>query len=85
MRCTCTADGVRSGDWAGSLAERKYGFFLGASGLCPEHVVKVDIVVSWWGEELPEKDRGGSVSDSVHAGRDLPQQSRRALGRWVHA
>lgn len=77
--------GVRSGDWAGSLTKRKYGLFLGAAGLCPEHMVKVGIVFNWWGEELPEKDGGGSVRDSVHAGRDLPQQSRRALGRWVLA
>lgn len=48
-------------------------------------MVKVNVVVSWWGEELPEKDRGGSVCDSVHAGRDLPQQSQRALGSWVLA
>lgn len=37
------------------------------------------------GEEFPEKDRGGSVCDLVHAGRDLPQQSQRALGSWVLA
>lgn len=48
-------------------------------------MVKVNVVVSWWGEELPEKDRGGSVCDLVHAGRDLPQQSQRALGSWVLA
>ena len=50
-----------------------------------KHMVKVNILVSWWGEKLPEKDRGGSVCDLVHAGRDLPQQSLRALGRWVLA
>lgn len=74
--------GVRSGDWAGSLIKRKYEFFLGTAVLCPEHVVKVGVVFSWWDEEFPEKD---SVCDSVHAGRDLPQQSQRALGRWVLA
>lgn len=37
------------------------------------------------GVRSSQRKTGGSVCDLVHAGRDLPQQSRRALGRWVLA
>lgn len=47
--------GVRSEDWAGSLTKRKYEFFLGTAVLCPEHVVKVGVVFSWWMRSFQRK------------------------------